>query len=94
MTRQMDTDRFDWISEGDEPLPLSENITDDAVGTRDVWLFTCCSCGRRLADPPMPPGGMNCGCGGDYVCHRFDPETYYRLWTESRDWGEEDDDGE
>lgn len=68
-----------WISEGGEGLPPSANKKRNLEEDIDVWLFTCCSCGRRLADPPGPPADMECRCGGDYTCHRFDQAEYSRI---------------
>lgn len=78
---------FDWITE-DGSLPDSENKVD-GEGELDVWLFTCCGCGTRLADPPGPPSGMDCACGGDFVCHVFRAEAYrnIRLYGDPRGAG-------
>lgn len=63
-----------WISKGGETLPL----TDGPDRNGQVWLFTCCGCGTRWADPPAPVSG--CSCGSDeIVCHRFDHDVYLNI---------------
>jgi len=58
-------------SEPGEPLPPADEH-------ETTWLFTCCECGRRWADPPGPVTG--CGCGSEQVVgHTFDAEQYREL---------------
>jgi len=72
----------EWEREGGEGPPPDPNMrrkldSDEELVTH---LFTCVNCGRRLASPPGPPSDMICGnCGGDYVCHTFDPAEYARI---------------
>lgn len=71
-----------WQREGGEGLPPDANIRQKLESDDDlvVHLFTCVSCGRRLASPPGPPADGVCGnCGGAYVCHTFEPAAYQRL---------------
>lgn len=71
-----------WEREGGEGLPRDENIKRKLESDEDlvVHLFTCVNCGRRLASPPGPPAdGICSNCGGDYVCHTFDPAEYQRI---------------
>lgn len=63
-----------WMAEGGYGLPYCDET--DKEGR--VWLFTCCSCGKRWANPPAPVSG--CGCGSDQiVCHRFDHDVYQNI---------------
>lgn len=71
-----------WESEGGEPLPPDSDIGRKLESDEDlvVHLFTCVNCGRRLASPPGPPSSGICGnCGGEYICHTFDPAEYQRI---------------
>jgi hypothetical protein len=84
----------EWQSEGGEPLPVDPNIGRKLDSDEDlvVHLFTCVTCGRRLASPPGPPSGMACGnCGGKFVCHTFEPAAYQRLrwYDDPREGGEQ-----
>lgn len=73
----------EWEREGGEGLPPDPNIRRKLESDDDdlvTHLFTCVNCGRRLCSPPGPPSDMTCGnCGGDYVCHTFDPAEYSRI---------------
>lgn len=72
----------EWQREGGEGLPPDPNMRRKLDSDEDLvtHLFTCVNCGRRLASPPGPPSDMMCGnCGGDYVCHKFDPAEYARI---------------
>lgn len=72
-----------WISD-DGTLPYADET--DKEGR--VWLFSCCSCGKRWANPPAPVSG--CGCGSDeIVCHRFDHETYQNIKYHGNPEGQE-----
>ena len=62
-----------WIADGGD-LPLAE----DPDKNSRVWLFTCCNCGKRWADPPAPVAGCSCG-SEQIVCHRFDHDIYRNL---------------
>jgi len=43
-----------------------------------TWLFTCCLCGRRWADPPSVV--VACGCGSEQVVgHEFTDTEYRNL---------------
>jgi len=65
-----------WMAAGGEGFPFCDET--DKEGR--VWLFSCCSCGKRWANPPAPVSG--CGCGSDQiVCHRFDYEDYRSIKT-------------
>lgn len=58
-------------SEPGEPLPPGDEH-------ETTWLFTCCECGKRWADPPGPVTG--CSCGSEQVVgHKFDQEQYWTL---------------
>jgi len=61
---------------GGERLPPQDN-QDNA------WLFTCCSCGRRWADPISPVVG--CSCGSEQVVgHQFSADEYRSLRFEGK----------
>ena len=63
-----------WMADGGEGLPLF----DETDKEDRIWLFTCCLCGKRWANPPAPVAG--CGCGSEQiVCHRFDSEAYRSI---------------
>lgn len=77
----------EWQAEGGEPLPPDPGMLRKLESDEDLvtHLFTCVECGRKLASPPGPPSDGLCGnCGGQYVCHKFDPEEYQRI----RWWGD------
>jgi hypothetical protein len=72
----------EWQREGGKGLPPDPNIRRKLESDKDytTFLFTCVHCGRRLCSPPGPPSEMTCGgCGGEYVCHKFDPQEYQRI---------------
>ena len=50
---------------------------DGDVEETTVWLFTCCSCGRRWTSPAAPISA--CQCGGDVVGHQFSVAAYSRI---------------
>jgi len=55
---------------GDGLPPADEHET--------TWLFTCCDCGKRWADPPSIVSG--CGCGSEEIVgHQFDADDYREL---------------
>lgn len=70
LTQRDAHERTPWSRDGGNGLPLP----GDAETT--VWLFTCVSCGRRLADPPgLPsPDGKH-----EWTLHKFDPAEYDRI---------------
>jgi len=57
--------------EGGEGLPPQDELDT-------AWLFTCCRCGKRWADPIAPVVG--CSCGSEQVAaHQFTKEAYHAL---------------
>jgi len=70
--------RPEWELPGGEGLPFAHDYEGSKQRGSDIWLFTCCGCGRRLVDPPGPPA-EDCSCGGTWVCHRFDPDEYVAI---------------
>lgn len=72
-----------WVAAGGEGLPTAQDTDRDGR----VWLFSCCRCGRRWANPPAPPS--RCRCGSEQiVCHCFDTDDYdaIRLYGVPREW--------
>jgi hypothetical protein len=67
------------MREGGLGLPPNPIYVHQVENDCTVFLFTCCSCGKRLVNPPGPPSDMVCSCGGEFVCHTFDPEEYTRI---------------
>ncbi|WP_459191793.1 hypothetical protein [Halosimplex sp. J119] len=85
-----------WFREGGEGLPPDPTFKEKQESDEELYthLFTCVGCGRRLCSPPGPPSDMECGnCGGDYVCHEFDPEQYVRIrwYNDSREEADRDE---
>lgn len=68
----------EWEADGGEGLPRCHDYRLSVANDSQIWLFTCCGCGTRLVDPPGPPAG-DCSCGGEWVCHRFDPDEYLAI---------------
>ena len=65
----------EWVREGGHGLPPKGPSAKKGDG--NVWLFTCTTCGKRWSNPPGPV--MQCGCGGDTVCHRIQHEEYTAI---------------
>lgn len=68
----------EWAIEGGEGLPIAYDYRSRVKNDAQIWLFTCCGCGKRLVDPPGPPAGEHT-CGGDWICHRFEPKEYSAI---------------
>lgn len=71
----------------DRPVEVMKCEADEGLPPADpmdiTWLFTCCGCGRRWADPPGPVSGCGCGCD-QVVGHKFDADRYNELRKHGR----------
>ena len=68
----------EWEIEGGEGLPIAHDYRSRLKKDAQIWLFTCCGCGKRMVDPPGPPAGDHT-CGGEWICHRFEPKEYSAI---------------